>query len=166
MTADPNEVVVVAFPGEQKAAEVLQTLRALNHEHLISLKNAATIVCHSNGKIEIHESRDFDAKQGTVFGALAGGLLGAMRGDTLEGVLIGGAGGYLASRVLDLGFDDSYLKELGAQLTPGTSAIVAMIEFQNADAAIQVLDQYSGGRVLRTTLPAEVSQKLAAAVED
>src|SRR5260370_35829252 len=78
-TTDPNEVVVVSFPGEQRAGEVLQALRQLSHEHVVALKNAATIVCHANGTIEIHETQDIDGKQGTLFGALAGGVLAALK---------------------------------------------------------------------------------------
>ena len=164
-TTDPNEVVVVSFPGEQRAAEVLQALRQLSHEHVVALKNAATIVCHANGKIEIHETQDIDGKQGTLFGALAGGLLGALKGDAIEGAVIGAAGGYVASRVIDLGFNDDYLKELGSQLTPGTSAIVAILEFAHVEDAMQTLQQFHGGHILRQTLPADVAQQLAAAVE-
>jgi len=164
-TTDPNEVVVVSFPGEQRATEVLRALQQLNHEHVIALKNAATIICHANGKIEIHETQDFDGKQGALFGALAGGLLGALRGDTIEGAVIGAAGGYVTSRVLDLGFNDDYLKELGSQLTPGTSAIVAMLEFAHAEDAMQTLQQFHGGHIMRQTLPADIAQQLAAAVE-
>ncbi len=137
---------------------MLQALRQLSHEHVVALKNAATIVCHANGKIEIHETQDIDGKQGTLFGALAGGLLGALKGDAIEGAVIGAAGGYVASRVIDLGFNDDYLKELGSQLTPGTSAA-------HVEDAMQTLQQFHGGHILRQTLPADVAQQLAAAVE-
>src|SRR5262249_33813390 len=110
-------------------------------------------------------TQDFNGKQGALFGALAGGLLGALKGDTIEGAVIGAAGGYVTSRVLDLGFNDDYLKELGSQLTPGTSAIVAMLEFAPADNAVQPLQQFQGGHIMRQTLPADIAQQLAAAVE-
>src|SRR5260370_23638470 len=112
-TTDPNEVVVVWFPGEQRAAEVVQALRQLSHEHVVALKNAATIVCHANGKIEIHESQDFDGKQGTLFGALAGGLLGALKGDAIEGAVIGAAVGYPAPRGIAPGSLRDSLKKPG-----------------------------------------------------
>jgi uncharacterized membrane protein len=67
--------------------------------------------------------------------------------------------------VLDLGFNDDYLKELGSQLTPGTSAIVAIVEFAHVEDAMQTLQQFHGGHILRQTLSAEVAQQLAAAVE-
>lgn len=162
---DPNELLVVAFPGETRAAEVLQALQQLNHEHAVALHNAAIIVRHANGKSSFHETRDFDAKQGAVAGALAGGLLGLLKGNLVEGAALGAGAGFVASKVVDLGFKDDYLQELAAQLTPGTSAVVAVVGIEHADAAIQTLHHFQGGRILRTTLAPDVAQQIAAALQ-
>ncbi|MFI5273147.1 MAG: DUF1269 domain-containing protein [Ktedonobacterales bacterium] len=161
---DPNEVLVVSFPGENRAAEVLKSLQQLNKEHLIHLKNAAIITRDQQGKVGIHETHDFDAKQGAVAGALAGGLLGLLKGNLVEGALIGAGGGFVASKVIDLGFKDDYLKGLAESLAPDSSAIVAIVLFDHADEAIRELNLH-GGKVLRETLPPDVAQKLNAAVQ-
>ncbi len=163
-TQDPNEVLVVAFPGETRAAEVLNELKQLNKEHLIHLKNAAIITRDRGGKVSIHETHDFDAKQGAVAGALAGGLLGMLRGDLVEGALLGAGAGFVASKVVDLGFKDDYLKQLAANLQPDSSAIVAIVLFDHADQAVGELNLH-GGTILRETLPADVAAKLAAAAQ-
>jgi hypothetical protein len=49
-------------------------------------------------------------------------------------------------------------------MTPGTSALVLAIEFERVDEAIRALDPYHG-RILRDTLPPDVAQKLAVAME-
>lgn len=161
---DPNEVLVVSFPGEQKAGQVLQNLQQLNHEHLVHLKNAAVITRDPHGKVTIHETHDFDTKQGAVAGAVAGGLLGLMKGNLLEGAVLGAGAGFVASKVVDLGFKDDYLRELGDSLTPNSSAIVAVVQFDHADQAIAELNVH-GGRILRQTLPPDVAQKLSGAVQ-
>jgi uncharacterized membrane protein len=161
---DPNEVLVVVFPGETRAAEVLNELKKLDKEHLIHLKNAAIITRDRGGKVSIHETHDFDAKQGAVAGALAGGLLGMLRGDTIEGALLGAGAGLITSKVVDLGFKDEYLKQLSANLQPDSSAIVAVVLFEHADQAISELNLH-GGTILRQTLPPDVAAKLAAAVQ-
>lgn len=163
--SDPNELLVVAYPGENRASEVLQALQQLNHEHAVALHNAAVIVRHANGKSSIHETRDFDTKQGAVTGALAGGLLGLLKGDLVEGAVLGAGAGFVASKVLDLGFKDDYLQELATQLTPGSSAVVAIVEIEHADAAMQTLHQFQGGRILRTTLSPDVAQQVASALQ-
>lgn len=161
---DPQELLVVAFEGEKKAEEVLGELQKLNHEHLVHLRNAAIITRGHHGKVEIHETHDFDAKQGAVAGALAGGLLGMLRGNLVEGAAIGVAGGLIASKVVDLGFKDDYLQALGQNLTPNSSALVAVVHFDHADEAMKELD-LRGGKIIRQTLPDDVTQRLAAAVQ-
>lgn len=163
---DPGELMVVAFPSEDKAQEVLRVLQQLHREHLATLGNAAIIRRDAGGHVTIKETRDFDAKQGAVVGALAGGLIGALRGELLGGAALGLAGGLVANKVIDLGFPDAYLRDLAQQLAPGTSAIVAVVHFTQVDQAMAILDQFDGGTILRHTLAPEVAQQLSAVVED
>jgi uncharacterized membrane protein len=160
----PSELLVIAFPGEGRAAEVLQILDRMHHGHLIDLQGAAVISRNVSGKTAIHETNDFTAEQGLVGGALVGGLLGLIKGGLLEGALVGAGLGYLASKALDLGFSDDFLKEIADSLTPESSAIVAAVEFEKVDEAIRALDPYHG-KILRQTLPPDQAQKLAAAME-
>jgi uncharacterized membrane protein len=86
-TTVPSELLVVAFDGETRAAEVLQTLERIHHERLIDLHAAAVITRDASGKTAIHETNDFTAEQGLVGGALVGGLLGLIKGGMLGGAL-------------------------------------------------------------------------------
>lgn len=164
--SDPDEVFVIAFPGEQRAQEVLDVLKQLDHEGAAQLRNAAIIRRNAKGEVTITETRDFSDKQGAIAGALAGGLIGLLRGHAIFDAAIGAVGGYGVSKVIDLGFPDAYLRDLAQQLKPDTSAIVAVVTFTNVERAMATLDQFSGGTILRQTLPSEVAQKLAAAVTD
>jgi uncharacterized membrane protein len=170
-TTDPNELLVIAFPGENRAGDVLKSLQQLNHEHLIHLKNAAVVVRDDKGKIEIKETREFDPKQGALVGALAGGLLGELTSrNLLLGGALGAAGGYVATRIvdsgkiIDLGFKDDYLRAIADTLTPGSSAIVAIVHFDHVDQAMATLKQFSDGRILRQTLPPDVAQQVGTAL--
>jgi|SRR5579859_2269045 len=166
MSDDPKELVVISFPDENKAQEALNVLKQLDHEGAAELRNAAIILRSASGEISIHETRDFDDQQGAIAGALAGGLVGLLRGHALSGAAIGAIGGFGVSKVVDLGFPDAYLRELAKQIQPGSSAIVAVVTFTKVDQAMTTLDQFAGGTIIRQTLPPEVAQKLAAAVED
>lgn len=165
-TGDPNEMVVVAFPDEGKAEQALKVLRQLKNDQAVVLGNAAVIVRSKANHIAITETHDFNAKQGAIAGALAGGLVGLLKGNLLAGAALGGASGALASKVVDLGFPDAMLRQIGEQLTPGSSALVAVVHFAQVDEAMAVLDQFDSARILRHTLPADIAQKLAAVVED
>jgi uncharacterized membrane protein len=72
----------------------------------------------------------------------------------------------LAAKGLDLGLDDDFLESVGERLEPGSSAIVATVEFINAEEAMDALDQFEGGTILHATLPPEIVDQLSAAVED
>lgn len=166
MSEDKYEMMVVAFDGEDAAEQVLDALKALEGEHVIDLKSAAVVVRRADGKVRIKETKDFDARQGAIGGAVAGGLLGLLRGGLLKGAILGAAGGAAAGKVVDLGLEDDFLKEVGESLGTGTSAVVALVDFEQVDAAMEELDKFEGGRILRHTLSADVYHKLSEAVED
>lgn len=166
MRSDPNQALVVSFPDENKAQEVLETLKQLNAAHDVALSSAAVIRRDPSGKVTVHETRDFSSKQGAVAGALAGGLIGMLRGNALAGAALGAAAGFGASKVVDLGLPDDFLKQIGDQLTPGSSALVAIVTFENVQQAMKVLDQYAGAKILHHALPDDVAHQLSAVIED
>jgi uncharacterized membrane protein len=160
------EMMVVAFEDEYKADEILSTLKQLDVEAVVDLKSAAVVVREADGRIRIRETRDFDAKQGAMGGALAGGVLGLLGGGLLRGAILGAAGGALAGKAIDLGINDEYLRSIGESLGSGTSALVALVAFHRVDKAMEELDRFEGGTILRHTLSDEVYQQLSDAVED
>ena len=82
------------------------------------------------------------------------------------GALLGAGGGALAAQGLDLGLDDDFLKQIGEKLEPGSSAIVATVEFTDIEVSMEALDQFEGGTILHATLAPEIIEQLSAAVED
>jgi uncharacterized membrane protein len=160
----PDELLVVVFEGETRAAEVLQVVQRLHEQHVVDLHNTAIIVRDAQGKLSIHETNDLTPGQGAVAGGVVGGLVGLLTGNLARGALLGAGAGYVAARVLDLGFSDDFLRQIGEAMTPGTSALVLAIEFEWVDEAIRALDPYHG-KILRDTLPPDVVQKLAEAME-
>jgi uncharacterized membrane protein len=163
----PTEMFVVAFDGVGQADEVLGTLRELDDGRLVELGKAAVVRRGTDGVIDIEETADMDTKESAITGAVAGGLLGMLTGKGLVGgALLGAGGGALASKGLDLGFDDDFLAEFGDKLGPDSSAIVATVDFVNLDAAMEVLDRFEGGTILHSTLQPEITAQLSDAVED
>jgi uncharacterized membrane protein len=161
-----HEMMVVAFEAEYKADQVLDTLKQLDAEAIVDLKSAAVVVRDAAGEVRIRETTDFDAKQGAIGGALAGGVLGLLGGSLLKGAILGAAGGALAGKGIDLGLNDEYLKSVGESLTSGTSAIVALVAFERVERAMEELDKFEGGRILRHSLSDEVYRQLSDAIED
>ena len=161
-----HEMIVVAFDNETEAERVLDSLKGMESMDLVDLKNAAVIIRSSSGDVKIKETSDFDTKQGALGGAAAGAVLGLLGGGFLRGAILGAAGGAAAGRFVDLGLEDDFLKEIGDNLEPNSSAIVALVDFEQVDQAMGELDKFEGGRILRHTLDSEVYTKLSEAVED
>ncbi len=124
------------------------------------------VVRETPERVKIDETHDFDTKQGAIAGALAGGLLGLLTGRMIGGALLGAGGGAIASKTTDLGIDDDFLNNIGDNLGPGHSAIVATVDFEHVDRAMKELEKFEGGKILRHSLSDEAYQKLSDAVED
>ena len=163
----PNyEMIVVAFEDENRADDVLSTLKQLDVEAMVDLQSAAVIKSDVEGTVRIRETKDFDAKQGAIGGAVAGGLLGLLTGKLLVGAIVGAAGGAAAGHGIDMGLNDEYLRSVGESLGPGTSAVVALVHFERVERAMAELDKFEGRTILRHTLSDEVFQQLSDAIED
>lgn len=161
-----HEMIVVSFADENMANEVLDTIKKMEDKAIIDLKSGAVVVRDASGKVTIKETSDFDAKQGAIGGAIAGSLLSLLGGSLIKGAILGAAGGAVAGKMIDLGLDDDFLKEIGDSLGISSSAVVALVDFDQVDQAMEELDQFAGGTILHHTLSDDVYEKLSAAVED
>lgn len=161
-----HEMIIVAFEDETKAEQVLDSLKGMEAMEIVDLKSGAVIVRSASGDVKIKETSDFDTKQGAIGGAIAGGVIGLLGGGLVKGALLGAAGGAAAGKYVDLGLDDDFLQSVGESLGAGSSAIVALVDFENADAAMAELEQYEGGNIIRHTLSDDVYRQLSEAVED
>jgi uncharacterized membrane protein len=157
----PVELIVAAFTDEAKAKQALEILKKLEKEDVIMLVNAAVMTKDEDGKVKLKETQDIDSKRGAVFGAIAGGLIGLLGGPA--GVIVGAAagaatGGVAASRI-DMGFPDDTLKEIQEALTPGSSAILALIQHEWVDRVVEEMEKY-GASLFREALKEEIVAQL------
>ncbi|MBN1146381.1 MAG: DUF1269 domain-containing protein [Anaerolineales bacterium] len=157
----PIELVVAAFNDEGKAETVLDELKKLEKEQTISLVNAAVMTKNEQGKVSLKETQDVGAGKGALFGAVAGGLIGLLGGPAgvIIGAAAGAAAGGVAANKIDMGFPDDTLKELQETLTPGSSAILALIQHEWVDRLIEELDKF-GAALFRQTLKEELLAQL------
>ena len=161
-----HEMMVVSFADENMADEVLDTIKKMEDKAVVDLKSGAVVVRDSSGKVTIKETSDFDAKQGAIGGAIAGSVLSLLGGSLIKGAILGAAGGAAAGKFIDLGLDDEFLREIGDSLGTSSSAVVALVDFDQVDQAMEELDQFAGGTILHHTLSNDVYEKLSDAVED
>jgi uncharacterized membrane protein len=154
-----SDLIVIGFPDEFKADEVLINLRRLELDYLIDLEDAAIVVRNQDGKVRVKQSQELIAS-GALSGGFWGLLIGLMFLEPLLGIL-GAAVGALSGALTDIGIDDNFIRELGNTIEPGTSAIFILVRKSTPDKVLENLSKFEG-KVIRTSLSHEDEAKLQA----
>jgi uncharacterized membrane protein len=161
-----SQLVVIAFDSPDEAEKVRDSLRQQAKMGNVSLDDTAVVIKDADGKMHV----DNQVSRGTMIGTGLGALVGLLIGGLflpVGGLLLGAGGGALIARLMDLGVDGKFVKEVGESLQPGTSALFVLGQGANADAIQGVLRNYKGtGKILQTTLDEEAEARLKDALGD
>ncbi len=82
----------------------------------------------------------------------------------LGGPIGGAAVGAVIGSLRDRGIDDSFIRELSAQLQPDSSGIFLLVQSADTEQVLAELRPYKG-RVIHTTISPEVEAVLRKALE-
>jgi uncharacterized membrane protein len=156
-----TELIVLAFPNTHGAQDALSVLSSLQKQELIKLADAATVVRKADGKVKVRQAVDL-VGAGALGGAFWGMLIGLIFLVPWLGLAIGAISGAIAGRFSDIGIDDKFIKEVGASVEPGNSALFLMVERMTDDRVLPELQKLHP-TLLRTNLSAEDEAKLRAA---
>jgi len=159
-----SDLIAIAYPEEGKAADVLETLRRLQVEHLIDLEDACYVTKDTKDKVQLHQAMNL-AASGAAGGALWGGLVGLLFLMPLAGMIVGAATGALAGSLSDYGINDKFIKDLAAKLQPGSSALFVLVRKSTPDKVLPEVSKY-GGTVLHTSLSNEAEARLQTALTE
>jgi uncharacterized membrane protein len=143
------DLVVVAFPTEEKAEEVRQKLLDMQREYLIELGDAVVAVKHPNGRVKLNQLYH-PAAAGAAGGALWGTLIGMLFLMPLAGTALGAAAGALGGAMTDAGIEDQFMKDAAQTLQSGNAALFLLIRKMTTDKVLAAL-QGVGGTVMRTS---------------
>jgi uncharacterized membrane protein len=129
MSELPQDLLVVAFDDEGGADNALKALEAAKEEHNVGIHNAALIRRDADNTLHIREMAAWSAGTDSAAGVLIGGAIGLLFPPRiLVSGALGATIGGMAALLTDSGLPDARLKELGATLRPGTSALIALVE--------------------------------------
>lgn len=159
-----SDLVVLSFQTEEEAQKVLESLKQGKKEGLLQIDDAAVITKDADGKVHVKNQ----ISRGTWTATGVGGLLGLLLGTIffpVGGLILGLAGGALVGRMMNLGVDGKFVKDVQEQLTPGSSALFVLISKEHGSAEMAILRQYEG-KVLQTTLSTEDEEALKKALND
>ena len=158
---NPVQLVVAAFNDEASADAALDQLKETRAQGLIQIENAAVLRKDETGRIHISETADMGPK-GAAIGGVAGAAIGLIAGPALlvpaaVGALIGG----LAGKLQKTGFADERLNTMAANLTPGSSAIVAVVEHTWVGKVEEAMAE-AGADAVTAEIGAEIASQLEA----
>jgi uncharacterized membrane protein len=153
-----SELIVVAYPDRHRADEVLLALRKSEKAHLVDLEDAAIVSKSESGRVSLRQTHHLSAS-GALGGGFWGLLIGSLFMAPVIGAAVGAATGALAGALADVGIDDTFMRQLGAQLEPDSSALFLLIIRAAPDQIVTDLAPF-GGTLLRTTLAHADEQRL------
>lgn len=128
MSADNVRLIVASFDDIPAAEACLQNLAKARQDTSAGVVDAALIKRDEDNKLQLKELKDMKAGKGAAIGGVVGGLIGLIAGPVGWIALSGAALGGLIAKLRDGGFPDEKLKALGESLTPGTAAVVAIVQ--------------------------------------
>src|SRR5262245_19203809 len=157
-----STLVVIGYKDLHKAEEVRLTLRKLQKEYLLDLEDAVVAVKDDQGKVTLHQAVNLTAA-GAVSGGFWGSLIGLLFLNPLLGLAMGAAAGAASGALTDVGIDDTFMKELAATMSPGSSVLFVLVRKATPDKVLDEL-QGTGGKILKTSLSHDDEAKLEAAL--
>lgn len=163
-----DKLVAIVFDKATRAEEVLLNIVHLQQEGKIRLADAVIAIKDAEGKARIHQTVDISAGKGAIAGGWWGVLLGTIVGGPVGGIVAGAisaGGGALYGKLVDVGLDDGWVKQMADWLEPDTSALMLLVADIDLEAVLGELRRYEG-RVVSTTFPDEVRARLEEALED
>ncbi|UCG26038.1 MAG: DUF1269 domain-containing protein [Chloroflexota bacterium] len=158
----PVELIVAAFQDEKGADQALKELKSAKRQGLIKIENAAVLRKDQKGKLHIKETHDMGGGKGAALGGVAGAAVGLIAGPALVvPVAVGALVGGLTAKLRDSGFSDKRLETMGEGLTPGSSAIVAVVNHTWVESVQKEMEE-AGADMLTASLQADIADQLEA----
>ncbi len=157
-----NDLLVIAFPSEQRAEEVRSKLLSMQKDYVIELGDAVVAVKHEDGSVKLNQLFNTTAV-GAASGAFWGTLIGLLFMMPVVGAAVGAASGALGGTLSDFGIDDAFMKEVTEVIAPGSAALFLLVKKMTTDKVLADL-QGVGGTVLRTSFDKTQEQAIRAAL--
>jgi uncharacterized membrane protein len=157
-----SNLVAITFDNEHTAFEMRAALAKMQREYLIEMEDLVVVTRDGQGKVDLHQVVNLTAT-GAVSGTFWGALIGLFFASPFLGAAVGAGAGALTGKHSDYGISDSFMKELGESLKPGTSALFVLVRNSQPDKVLEGLAGFKGN-VIKSSLPKEKEEKLRAAL--
>jgi len=157
-----STLAVIAYPGQDTAAQAAAKLGQLQKEYLIELEDVAWVTKNPEGKMKLHQATSLTGVAASG-GALWGFVFGLLFFAPLAGLAIGAATGAVAGHFSDIGIDDKWIKEVAASIPAGGSALFVLARNSQNERVLPEMAKF-GGQVIKTSLSEEQQAALSEAL--
>ena len=158
-----THLVVLGLDSREDAEKVLDLAGDLARQELLQLQDAAYAYRTDKGKVRIQQSISTTGA-GAAGGALWGTLIGLIFLNPLAGFVVGAASGAVAGKLTDVGISDDMIKEIGAQLEQGRSAVFLLARSATVDRVIDAFKPFNP-QIIQTNLSHDREEELVKALQ-
>ena len=116
-------LTVLKFPTAEGAQNMLSTLENLEKQQLIHIEDGAIVTWPAGAKKPKTQQLSSTTAAGALGGAFWGLLFGLLFFVPFFGMAVGAAMGALLGHFARYGIDESFIDQVRAKVTPGTSAL-------------------------------------------
>jgi uncharacterized membrane protein len=160
-----STLIAIVFHDESTAFEMRAALAKMQSQYLLAMEDAVVVTRDLQGKIKLHQAVSLTAA-GAATGAFWGLLIGLLFFTPILGLAVGAGAGALSGKLTNIGVDNKMARQLGDELTPGSSALILLVKKVTADKVLDGLKQFAGrGRVFQTSLSKDDEQSLREVLE-
>ncbi len=153
-----SNLFVLKCQDEATGEQILNTLRNLQKQHLITVEDAALVTLRADGKPKVRQANDL-VGAGALGGAFWGMLIGLLFLSPLLGAAIGAGMGAIAGKFTDIGIDDNFIKQVGSAIHPGEAALFVLTRQEVVDKVVPALKPYQF-EIIQTSLSQEAEARL------
>jgi uncharacterized membrane protein len=154
-----STLTVFKFPTADGAKNMLDTVKQLQKEELITLLDAAIVTWPTGKKKPQTKQLNSMGGIGALQGAFWGMLFGLIFFVPFFGLAVGALMGGLAGHFTDYGISDDFIKKVRDQVTEGTSALFLMTANAVGDKVADRLKAFDF-ELISSNLSAEQEAKL------
>lgn len=147
MSANHQQILIAAYSDLSEAHQDFGDLES-RLKHGMELRSAALVTKGPDGEAQVEEAANKHGRAGTMIGMGIGALLGLVFQPLLLGVLVGGAGGALATAVAEHELRIGLKHEVGDALQKGTAVVLALVYPEGRNSVEATLHRAKSLRVL------------------
>lgn len=162
-------LVGISFEDAFRAREFMSAASRLASKGQLVLIDAVLIVKDDHGRTTVTETKDPQAGNSALSGAMWAGLVGLLLGGPVgwvAGMAAGAGAGVVAAKVIDLGISDDWVAWFRGAVKPGSATVALLVTDLREDALVLEARRFTGSHLVYANLDDSMVDRLANALGD